>query len=108
MDHTARHPEAFEGLRGGHFVDEMAVDIQQACTIVGFVRDMGVPDLVIESLSFHGILARVKADRRIRALNAYANARTVVIAPKNLQGRRERSSMSKTICIALIYACRAL
>ena len=40
--------QAFEGLRRGHFVDQMAVDIEQAGAVIGFVNQMIVPDLVVQ------------------------------------------------------------
>ena len=45
---AARHAQAFERLRAGHFMHQMAVDIQKAGAVVGLVDDMVVPDLVIE------------------------------------------------------------
>ena len=50
---AARHAQTFEGLRAGHFVHEVAVDIEKAGAIVGFVGDMGIPDLVIERFGGH-------------------------------------------------------
>ena len=40
--------QAFERLRLGHLVDQMAVDIEQAGTVIGFVNQMIVPDLVVQ------------------------------------------------------------
>ena len=40
--------QAFEGLRRGHLVDQMAVDIEQAGAVIGFVHQMVVPDLVVQ------------------------------------------------------------
>ena len=40
--------QAFEGLRRGHFMDEVAVDIEQAGAVIGVVNQMVVPDLVVE------------------------------------------------------------
>ena len=45
---SAGHAQALEGLRAGHFVDEVAVDIEQARAIVLAVDDVVVEDLVIE------------------------------------------------------------
>ncbi len=47
-DLAAAHPQALEGLRAGHFVDEMAVDIEQAGAVVLAVDDVVVEDLVVE------------------------------------------------------------
>src|SRR5581483_3501532 len=41
-------PEALEGLRRGHLMHEMAVDIEQAGAVLGFVDQMVVPDLVVQ------------------------------------------------------------
>ena len=40
--------QALEGLRRGHLVDEMAVDIEQAGAVIGLVNQMVVPDLVVQ------------------------------------------------------------
>ena len=45
---AAGHAQALEGLRAGHLMHEMAVDIEQAGAILGLVDEMVVPDLVIE------------------------------------------------------------
>ncbi len=58
VDLAPRHAQAFKGLGAGHFVHQMAVDIQQAGAIIGFVRDMGVPDFVIECLGRHTVYSR--------------------------------------------------
>ena len=40
--------QAFERLRRGHLVHQMAVDIEQAGAVIGFVHQMVVPDLVVQ------------------------------------------------------------
>jgi hypothetical protein len=40
--------QTFEGLRRGHLMDQMAVDIEQAGAVIGFVNQMIVPDLVVQ------------------------------------------------------------
>src|ERR1019366_1003851 len=40
--------QTFEGLRRGHLVDEMAVDIEQAGAVIGLVNQMIVPDFVVQ------------------------------------------------------------
>ena len=52
-DGAARHAQPFKGLRTGHFVDEVTVDIQQASAVIGFVDDMGVPDFIVKRLGGH-------------------------------------------------------
>jgi len=44
--------KAFEGLRAGHLVDEVAVDVDEAGAIVPAFDDVGVPDLLVESACF--------------------------------------------------------
>ena len=47
-DLAAGHPQAFEGLRARHLMDEMTVDIEQAGAVGLPVDDVVVPDLVVE------------------------------------------------------------
>jgi hypothetical protein len=47
-DRAPGHAQALEGLRAGHLVDQMAVDIQEAGAVLGGVGHMAVPDLVVE------------------------------------------------------------
>ena len=47
-DLAAGQAQAFEGLRAGHLVDEMAVDVEQAGAVVLAVDDVVVEDLVVE------------------------------------------------------------
>ncbi len=51
---AVRHAQTFKGLGAGHFVDQMAVDIQKAGAIFGLMDDVIVPDLVIECTRSHG------------------------------------------------------
>ena len=55
---ATRHSQPLKGLRRGHFVDQMAVDIQKAGSIVGLMHDMVIPDFVIEcTRSGHGLIS---------------------------------------------------
>ena len=45
---AAGHAQAFESLRAGHFMDEMAIDIEQAGAVVLPVDQMVIPYLVVE------------------------------------------------------------
>ena len=47
------HAQPLKGLRAGHFVHQVAVDIQKAGAVVDLVGHMGIPDLVIERLGGH-------------------------------------------------------
>ena len=40
--------QPFERLRRGHLMDQMAVDIEQAGAVIGFVNQMVVPDFVVQ------------------------------------------------------------
>ena len=53
MHFAARHAQAFECLRAGHFVNQMAVNIEQTGAVFGLLRDMRVPDLVVECFGGH-------------------------------------------------------
>ena len=48
---AARHAQAFERLRAGHLVDEVAVDVEQARAVVLALDHVIVEDLVVECLS---------------------------------------------------------
>ncbi|MGX1066289.1 hypothetical protein AB7M39_005654 [Bradyrhizobium diazoefficiens] len=48
VDLAPGRAQTFERLRRGHLVHQMAVDIEQAGAIVGFVHQMVVPDLVVQ------------------------------------------------------------
>ncbi len=45
--------QAFEGLRRGHFVDDVTIDIDQRRTIVALLDQMRIPELVVERLAGH-------------------------------------------------------
>ena len=45
---AAGEAQALEGLRAGHLMDEVAVDIEEAGAVLGLMDDMVVPDLVVE------------------------------------------------------------
>jgi hypothetical protein len=51
---SARQPQALEGLRRGHLVDQLAVDIDQGGAVIIHTHQMLVPELVIECLGTHG------------------------------------------------------
>ena len=82
---AAGHAQTLEGLRRGHFVDQMAVDIEQAGAVRRALDDVGVPDLV-EHCAGHVLLpiredssfSEEKEAKRLysvwAALNAYRNA----------------------------------
>jgi hypothetical protein len=54
-DLAAGHAQALEGLRAGHLVHQMAVDIEQAGAVRRLMHQMRVPDLVIKAARFgHG------------------------------------------------------
>ena len=43
--------QAFVGLRAGHFVHQVAVDVEQRGAVVLDVHDVAVPELVVERLT---------------------------------------------------------
>ncbi len=47
------HAQPLEGLRAGHLMHEVAVNIQKAGAIFGLMGHMGIPYLVIERLGGH-------------------------------------------------------
>ena len=50
-----RHAQALEGLRAGHLMHQMPVDIEQAGAVRRLMHQMGVPDLVVEGAGLgHG------------------------------------------------------
>ena len=48
MNFAPGRAQTFERLRRGHLVHQMAVDIEQAGAVIGFVHQMVVPDLVVQ------------------------------------------------------------
>ena len=53
--------QALEGLRAGHFVHQVAVDIEQRRAVGFLVHDVGVPELVVKRLRFHVFSLRIPA-----------------------------------------------
>jgi hypothetical protein len=56
MEEMARHAQAFKGLWAGHFVNQMAVNVEDGRAIVFGVDDVFVPDLVVKRASHEGFL----------------------------------------------------
>src|SRR3569832_2282269 len=46
-----RQLQALEGLRAGHFMQKVAINVQDRCAIVRFMDDVRLPEFVVESLS---------------------------------------------------------
>ena len=94
-------------------MDKVAVDVEQACAIIGFMGDVGIPDFVIERFGGHVVLSRFCVAVKMAWVWArgrdprghYRYARMVQVAPKKRQGRRARSSMSKTCVMGVRYTC---
>ena len=40
--------QAFEGLRTGHFVDQMAIDVKQRRAVLFYMDDMAVPEFLVK------------------------------------------------------------
>ncbi|MNM36192.1 hypothetical protein D3C81_469000 [compost metagenome] len=45
--------QAFEGLRRGHFVDDVTIDVDQRRAIVALLDQMRIPELVVERFAGH-------------------------------------------------------
>jgi hypothetical protein len=52
-DIATRQSQTLERLRRGHFVDQVAVDVQQRRAIGLFADDVRIPELVVEGSRFH-------------------------------------------------------
>ena len=50
----AGQPQRFEGLRAGHFVNQVPVDIDQTGVIIAALHHVGVPDLFVKRAGFAG------------------------------------------------------
>jgi hypothetical protein len=61
-------PEAFEGLRAGHFMDEMAIDVDKAGAVILTVDQMVFPDLIEQRLRHVPSLVRFD---RLKSTAAY-------------------------------------
>ncbi len=88
--------QAFEGLRRSHLMDQMAVDIEQAGAIVGFVNQMIVPDLVVQRGRFGherkpSKRNGVSREARIRANNQDTRAASERARKFRCRRRREPS-----------------
>ncbi len=53
---AARHAQTFKGLRAGHFVNQMPVDIDQRGPVIAGFDNVIVPDLGIKCARFAGHL----------------------------------------------------
>jgi hypothetical protein len=54
-DLAAGLAQALEGLRAGHFVHQMAVDVEDGGAVFFGVDDVLVPDLVVQGASHGGL-----------------------------------------------------
>ena len=109
---AAGHAQAFERLRRGHLVHQMAVDIEQAGAVLGLVHQMVVPDLVVQGgrfghelqlqeccVSGYARCARGQRNRQrsFQAARVSSDVAEVAKRPKNRPGSRERSSMTMRV-----------
>ena len=64
---AAGHAQAFEGLRRGDFVDDVAVDIKKRGAVRLFVDQMVFPHFVVEGARFHDSdnLAELENEKRL-------------------------------------------
>ena len=73
-DTPARHPQPFERLGAGHLVNKVTIDVQQGGSVIGFVDEVVVPDLVVERLGGgHGI----SPDGQLAGAAAWSRAEVV-------------------------------
>src|SRR3546814_10871127 len=72
-----RSPQPLERLRARHFVDEVAVDIDQAGSIIAPFDDVRVPNLLVESLRSAGHAQRI--NRNVRPRNPGRNIVTLAM-----------------------------
>ena len=91
---AARRAQALEGLRRGHLVDQMAVDIEQAGAVIGFVHQMVVPDLVVqrgrfghERQPYERFCVSGKARIRATERNVRRGVRAPRVKPRGRRGR---------------------
>ena len=49
-DRTTGQLQPFERLRAGHFVNQVAIDVDQTGTVFFLMDDVGVPQLVVKGL----------------------------------------------------------
>ena len=90
--------QAFEGLRRGDLMHQMAVDIDEAGAVRLLVDQMVVPDLVVEGTRFHDVelLLRVKRIAACRRLAASGRDQSPACTRRqpaeNRPGRRAWSS----------------
>ena len=60
--------QALKGLRAGHFMYQMAVDIDQ-CSAIGFLPDhMGIPEFVVKCLRIHIVSRKLRFGTRNYAI----------------------------------------
>ena len=52
--------QAFEGLRAGHFVHQMPVNVKNGRAVLGGMHHVGLPEFVVESLGHGGIARRAR------------------------------------------------
>ena len=62
-DPASTESQAFEGLRGGYFMQELAIDVEECRTIRFGTDDMRFPKFVIEGLAGHKRQSQVRGDR---------------------------------------------
>src|SRR3546814_2972783 len=77
-----RSPQPLERLRARHFVDEVAVDIDQAGSIIAPFVDVRVPNLLVESLRSAGHAQRI--NRNVRPRNPGRNIVTLAMKARAL------------------------
>ena len=54
---TTRQAQPLEGLRRGHFVDDLTINVNQRGAVLAFGHEVGVPQLVVECLACHNLFS---------------------------------------------------
>ena len=54
---TTGQAQPREGLRRGHFVDDLTINVNQRGAVLAFGHEVGVPQLVVECLACHNLFS---------------------------------------------------
>jgi hypothetical protein len=53
---SASQPQTLEGLRRGHLVNQVTVDVKQTGAVIIAVNEVAIPELVVKGFIAHGLL----------------------------------------------------
>ena len=103
---AARHAQPFEGLRAGHLVHKVTVDIEQTGAVFGLMGDVGIPDFVIKRFGGHGSSPICRGFGGWLEAGVYSLAITVRAAPKNRSRRRAWSCIANFGAETCVIPCQ--